>query len=83
MPGDPRGLDLVRAAAPGLLAAVRLSPAFDPAYQPLLGMAQALLDRDRPAGLALLAQIRAAAPQRPEAGLLLQRANVTAGSFRE
>jgi spermidine synthase len=77
----PAGLDqrsLMNAAIPGLLDAIRLSPAFDPAYRPLLAMASALLApsadaEDRAAGLRLLGAIYQAAPSRPEAGDLLSR----------
>ena len=65
------GRALLDAAAPGLLAALRLSEDFDPAYQPLLGMAQSLLRDDKPAARRLLAEIAAAAPDRPEARQLL------------
>lgn len=67
LPGDPRGLDLVRAAAPGLLAAIRVSPEFNPAYAPLLAMAKTLLARDRAAARDLLNDLIAAAPARNEA----------------
>lgn len=77
----PAGLNqrsLMNAAIPGLLDAVRLSPAFDPAYLPLISMASALLAPsadadDRAAGLRLLGAIYQAAPSRPEAGELLSR----------
>lgn len=77
----PAGLDqrsLMNAAIPGLLDAIRLSPAFDPAYRPLLAMASALLApsadaEDHAAGLRLLGAIYQAAPSRPEAGDLLSR----------
>ena len=77
----PAGLDqrsLMNAAIPGLLDAVRISPAFDPAYRPLLAMASALLApsadaADRAAGLRLLGAIYEAAPKRPETGELLAR----------
>ena len=65
--GDPRGRALIAAAAPGLLDAVRLSPEFEPAYQPLLGMARALAEADVPAARRLLEALAAAAPGRPEA----------------
>ena len=77
----PAGLDqrdLMNAAIPGLLDAIRLSPAFDPAYRPLLAMAGALIAppadaEDRAAGLRLLGAMYQAAPSRPEAGELLSR----------
>ncbi len=62
--GQPRGRALVEAASPGLLAAVRLSPEFDPAYQPLLAMARMLATEDPLAAQRLVAEIRAAAPGR-------------------
>lgn len=70
--GDPRGRALIDAAAPGLLDALRLSPDFDPAYQPLMAMARALLDSDPAAGRSLLAGIVSAAPSREEARRLLE-----------
>ncbi len=71
LPDSLAGRALLDAAAPGLLAALRLSEDFDPAYQPLLGMAQSLLRDDKPAAHRLLAEIAAAAPDRPEARQLL------------
>ncbi|MEJ0047450.1 MAG: hypothetical protein WDN04_16060 [Rhodospirillales bacterium] len=65
--GAPRGMALVDAASPGLLDTVKLSPEFDPAYQPLLSMARMLAADDRAASARLLHQIDAAAPSRPEA----------------
>jgi len=73
VPAGVQGRALVDAAAPGLLDAVRLSAEFDPAYMPLLSMAQALLASDRAAGVRLLRAIAAAAPSRPEAPRLLGR----------
>ena len=80
LPAGVSGHALIDAAVPGLLAAVRLSPEFDAAYRPLLGMAQALLAADlRPAdyqeGLALLRAVQDAAPGRPEAAIMLGRAS--------
>ncbi len=73
LPGDPRGMALIEAASPGLLEAIRLSPEFDPAYGPLLGMAQSLLASDRAAAARLLQQINDAAPSRSEARAVLSR----------
>jgi spermidine synthase len=73
LPGDPRGNALIAAAAPGLLAALRISPEFDPAYGPLIGMARSLLGSDRAAAQHLLRAIDAAAPARGEASALLAR----------
>jgi spermidine synthase len=73
LPGDPRGTALIEAASPGLLDAIRLSSEFDPAYGPLIGMAQALLASDRTAAARLLQQISDAAPSRNEARALLSR----------
>jgi len=68
--GDPRGLALVQAATPGLLDAIRLSPDFDPAYQPLLGMARMLPPAD---ATRLLHEMDEAAPARGEARRMLGR----------
>ena len=54
-----------------LLEVVRISPDFDPAYRPLLGMAQHLVRIDPGAGRALLLQLVDANPERPEARRLL------------
>jgi spermidine synthase len=69
--GEPRGRALIDAAAPGLLETLRLSPEFDPAYQPLLSMAQMLAASDRDAARQLLGSIVSAAPRRPEAQRML------------
>ncbi|UWU74000.1 spermidine synthase [Bradyrhizobium huanghuaihaiense] len=73
LPGDPRGAALIDAASPGLIDALRLSPEFDPAYGPLMGMARSLLGSDRAAAARLLRKINEAAPTRPEARELLLR----------
>ncbi|MGX1321644.1 spermidine synthase [Bradyrhizobium sp. USDA 377] len=73
LPGDPRGAALIEAASPGLIDALRLSPEFDPAYGPLMGMARSLLGSDRAAAARLLRKINEAAPSRPEARELLLR----------
>jgi spermidine synthase len=75
--GEPRGLDLVAAASPGLLDSIRLSPEFDPGYGPLIGMAQMLAESDRPAALRLLRQIDEAAPSRGEARALIGQLSAT------
>jgi len=69
--GEPRGVALVEAASPGLLAAIRLSPEFNPAYQPLIGMARSLMASNRQAASRLLHEINDAAPSRNEARDLL------------
>jgi len=56
-----------------LLAALRASPDFRPAYDPLLRMAGALAAVDAEAGRALLQELAVLQPQRPEAGQGLQR----------
>ena len=56
-----------------LLAALRTSPDFRPAYDPLLRMAGALARTDAEAGRALLQELAALQPQRPEASDGLQR----------
>ncbi|TWA99063.1 spermidine synthase [Bradyrhizobium stylosanthis] len=73
LPGDPRGAALIEAASPGLIDALRLSPEFDPAYGPLMGMARSLLGSDRAAAARLLRRINEAIPSRPEARELLLR----------
>jgi len=75
----PDGLDergLMNAAIPGLLDSLRLSPDFDPAYWPLLSMAQSLSGPGADAGdldaaARILRAVQDAAPFRPEAALLL------------
>ena len=56
-----------------LLDVVRLSADFNPAYLPLLRMAQATASRDPQAAASLLRRLMAAAPERPEARALLQQ----------
>jgi spermidine synthase len=73
LPGDPRGRALIDAASPGLLDALRLSAEFDPAYGPLMSMAQSLMASDRAAAARLLHEIDNAAPSRGEARDLLSR----------
>ena len=73
LPGDPRGCALVEAASPGLLDSIRLSAEFDPAYGPLISMAQSLMGSDRAAAARLLRAIDEAAPSRSEARELLAR----------
>ena len=50
-----------------LLAVLRSSPDFRPAYDPLLRMAGALARIDAPAGQALLTELAQLQPARPEA----------------
>src|SRR5262249_55737443 len=71
--GDPRGHALVEAASPGLLETLRLSAEFNPAYEPLIGMARSLMASDREAAARLLREIDKAAPTRKEARQLLSR----------
>ena len=71
LPEGIEGRALVDAAAPGLLDVVRISPEFEPAYGPLLSMAQALAGPDRAAAVRLLRAVDAAAPGRVEARSLL------------
>lgn len=73
LPGDPRGLALIDAASSGLLDVLRISAEFDPAYGPLIGMAQALMASDPAAARSLLHKIDDAAPSRREARELLSR----------
>jgi spermidine synthase len=55
-----------------LLAVLRASPDFQPAYDPLLRMAAALGQDDPDAARALLVELRKIQPARPEAGQLLR-----------
>ena len=74
LPPGLAGQALIDAAAPALLETLRISPDFDPAYRPLLSMAQAAYSSDAQAGLRLLRLIDAAAPSRPDARMLIARA---------
>jgi spermidine synthase len=58
---------MLRQVQAPLLAVLRVSPDFRPAYDPLLRMALALADTDAPAARALLAALREVQPGRPEA----------------
>ena len=66
---DPRVM--LEATRGPLLEVIRISPDFDPAYGPLLNMAEQLLTQEPGAAIALLAEMQAAAPGRPEAGFFL------------
>jgi len=55
-----------------LLEVLHLSPDFRPAYDPLLGMADALGHIDAPAARDLLSALAQAAPSRPEAAQMLR-----------
>ncbi|MCB1740315.1 MAG: fused MFS/spermidine synthase [Gammaproteobacteria bacterium] len=56
-----------------LLAVVRQSADFDPAYMPLLGMANLLAAKDPAAARDLLLDLKRAGPSRPEAAALMRR----------
>lgn len=56
-----------------LLAALRISPDFRPAYDPLLRMAAALAQTDPVAARTVLAQLVSVQPARPEAAQLLKQ----------
>ncbi len=56
-----------------LLTALRISPDFRPAYDPLLRMAAALAQTDRPAARQLLQELTQLQPARPEAATALQQ----------
>ncbi len=56
-----------------LLSALRISPDFSPAYDPLLRMAVALADSDPPAARALLQDLLQVQPGRPEAAQALRQ----------
>lgn len=69
--GDPqRMLSQVRGP---LLAVLRISPDFRPAYDPLLRMAVALARTDAAGARALLVELQQAQPLRPDAALALSR----------
>ena len=61
-----------------LLAVLRTSPDFRPAYDPLLRMAGSLARNDPPAARALLAALTQAQPARPEAAMALRQLDVAA-----
>ena len=72
----PDGLDgpaLIERASPGLLAALRTSPDFDPAFLPLLAMVETLWRSDREAAARLFRAVEEAAPGRPETLRLFRR----------
>jgi spermidine synthase len=74
--GVPRtgdALQLFNRIGGPLLELVRISPDFDAAYNPLLGMARKLSTQDINATKAILLALADANPQRPEAGRLLER----------
>jgi spermidine synthase len=74
--GDARQM-LDQVGAP-LLAVLRISPDFRPAYDPLLAMARALAADSPAAARTLLGRLAALQPARPEAGtLLLQLASAS------
>ncbi len=60
-----------------LLSALRISPDFRPAYDPLLRMAAALAPSDPAAALALLSELQQLQPARPEAAELAARITAT------
>ena len=71
IPPGLQGRALIEAAAPGLIETIRLDPGFDPAYGPLLAMAQLLGRSDPEAARRLLRQVEQAAPEREEARRIL------------
>ncbi|MDH0866797.1 fused MFS/spermidine synthase [Mitsuaria sp. GD03876] len=74
---DPAAM-LAQVEAP-LLAALRMSPDFRPAYDPLLRMAMALAPRDPAAARRVLIALRDAQPARPEAGEALASMGASTG----
>ncbi len=74
---DPRRM--IEQVGGPLLAVLRLSADFRPAYDPLLQMAALLDSMDPAAARALLVQMQAAAPDRPEAAQLLGSMAAPAG----
>jgi spermidine synthase len=63
-----------------LLAVLRISADFSPAYDPLLQMATMLAAMDAASARALLMRLQAVAPDRPEAAQLLERLASAAGN---
>ena len=59
--------DMLSQVQEPVLAVLRLSPEFRPAYEPLLRMATMLSQTDLPAALALLKELTQIQPERPEA----------------
>jgi spermidine synthase len=68
--------DMLQQVRAPLLSVLRVSPEFRPAYDPLLRMAAALALTDRPAAHALLRELTAIQPERPEAARLAERLTV-------
>jgi spermidine synthase len=66
----PQG-NVSKQLGPQLVDVVRMSADFDPAYRPVLAMAQQLAASDRPAARQLLEDLQRANPRRSEAGSLL------------
>src|SRR6185436_7181349 len=69
--GDVR--EMLPQVPDSLLATLRISPDFQPAYDPLLQMALALASVDRAGARSLLLELQAAQPQRTEAAQALLR----------
>lgn len=74
---DPRRM--IEQVGGPLLAVLRTSADFRPAYDPLLQMAAMLAAVDPASARALLMQLKAVAPDRPEAPQLLERISAGAG----
>jgi spermidine synthase len=70
IPPDPDPRRLLERTREPLLRIVRMSPDFDPAYRPLLGLAGALYESDPQLTLALLRELESANPGRTEARAL-------------
>lgn len=70
---SPDVRDMLAQVREPLLAILRISPEFRPAYDPLLRMAAALSNMDRDAARSLLLDLRQAQPARPEAAQILQQ----------
>ena len=66
-----RAADMLAQVREPLLAVLRLSPDFRPAYDPLLAMATALARSDAPGARALLGELARLQPRRPEAARTL------------
>ena len=64
--------DMIERVAPELFAVLRISPDFDPAYLPLLAMANSLVASDPPRARKMLHELAALTPDRQQAGRLLR-----------
>jgi spermidine synthase len=79
---SPSVTDMLAQVREPLLSALRISPDFRPAYDPLLAMAAALARSDLPAARTLLAELSRLQPARSEAPHLLDILSTSAPTAR-